>query len=147
MKAKPTAGPWRVLPLKGKHYGTLVELSNGTTITVWGTGGDGFHTLSCDPEDGAYPSERELAGWEGTPGDADWRDRFCDTHWESAGDLANARLIAAAPDLLDALRALRGWATLAYRIDPGIAESIDGDPCWTAARAVLAKLEGATDGA
>lgn len=96
-----TPGPWRVLPLEGKHYGTIVELSTGGEITVWGTHDD--LGPSRDPNDPAYPSERELEHWPSVPGSEDWNEHFCDGHWESIADLANARLIAAAPDLLQAL--------------------------------------------
>ena len=56
-----------------------------------------------------------------------------------AGD---ARLIAAAPDLLAALCGLLAWGSLARAVDPGLAKSINGDPCWTMARSAIARARG-----
>jgi hypothetical protein len=44
-------------------------------------------------------------------------------------------------ELVDALRGLLGWGTLAKLIDPGIAASIEGDEAWTKARAAIKRAE------
>ena|SRR6056297_1861376 len=78
-----TPSPWKLLPLgESKYYGTEVALGDYCTVVVWGFDDD-------------TPSEREIAlGW----------DEDCGLdHVEKCKDLANARLIAAAPDLLEAL--------------------------------------------
>ena len=77
-----TPGPWELLPLDRdkKYYGTLVKIGNDQ-LEIWTPGN--FGTLR--------PSAREIAnGWE---------DGYPYDHMESEECLANARLIAAAPDL------------------------------------------------
>lgn len=72
---------WQVAPLDGKYYGTVVQLPNGATITVWI--GDEFK---------APASSREVAN--------DW-DHSIDgfDHVEQIEDLQVALLIAKAPAL------------------------------------------------
>jgi hypothetical protein len=85
---KHTKGLWAVLPLEGKYYGTKVQVGENT-IEVWTP--DHFNFK---------PSERQIA--EGYDPKTDGHD-----HVEDERSLANASLIAAAPDLLEALRAMQ----------------------------------------
>ena len=83
--AAHTPGPWKVLPLRGKYYGTEIAIGrNGGKIVVW----------TCD-EGETRPSFRELA--EG------WDEDYGFDHVETAECCANAHLIAAAPELYEAL--------------------------------------------
>lgn len=77
-----TPGPWSVAPLGDrKYYGTIVHIGN-EAVAVWTPTGEG-------------PSVREIEnGWK--PGDGM-------DHVEDVTSYANARLIAAAPDLYEAL--------------------------------------------
>lgn len=63
-------------------------------------------------------------------------------HEDEPQQLANARLIAAAPELLEALQDLVGWGGLATLLDEGIRASVKGDRVWVNARAVIAKATG-----
>jgi len=112
--SKHTPGPWEIEPLQGKYYGTRILLDSGV-IEVW--------TDGSRPQ---KPSEREIAdGW--TP------DVGMD-HVESEEDYANACLISAAPELLDALRGLiRHIGTTAMYQDA---------PEFNAARAAIRKATG-----
>lgn len=96
---KHTPGPWHIEPLNGKYYGTRVILGNGV-IEVWTSGSRPLE-----------PSEREIADG--------WTPDFGFDHVESAEDYANACLISAAPELLDALREMiadaNGEATFEQR--------------------------------
>ena len=83
--SKFTPGPWVVLPLYGKYYGTEIQIG-ASAIKVWTGNGE------------LCPSQRELArGW--TPDDGM-------DHVETETDYATSRLIAAAPEMYDALKAL-----------------------------------------
>ena len=115
MDAKYTPGPWRLLPIGGgKYYGTKVEIG-GALVTIWGTGKRIYKA-----------SEREIAcGWEPEDGM---------DHVEDETDYANARLIAAAPELLAALRAM-----LTHM---GMDEDEWNRPTFAQARAAIAKAEG-----
>jgi hypothetical protein len=94
--------------LRGKYYETEVKV--GDTIVC-------VHSPSSDLE----VSEREKAeGWEPEHG---W------DHVERQSAYANARLIAAAPELLEALKGLCEVHV------PGVGR-------WDAARAAIAKAEG-----
>lgn len=73
---KHTPAPWRLKPLEGKYYGTKVEMSDGNTVSVWGS--------------------RE---WKVSPREEYYEDIMCDGHYEDIGDYANACLIAAAPEM------------------------------------------------
>ena len=77
-------GPWRVLPLSGKYYGTQVDVGLGV-ITVWTP--DHY----ADP----FASKREIADG--------WTQDIGHDHVEDAASYSIASLIAAAPDLLEAL--------------------------------------------
>lgn len=109
-----TPGPWVIEPLKGKYYGTRVLLGGGV-IEVW-TGG------TRPPE----PSKREIADG--------WTDDMGMDHVESAEDYANARLIAAAPELLAALCDL----LVLYETDEGCMST----PEYVAGRAAIRKATG-----
>jgi hypothetical protein len=79
-----TPGPWTVLPLFGKYYGTLVSAKDWN-IKVWAR-------VRSD----SRPSVREVAeGWE-----PDWGF----DHVETEESYATAQLIAAAPEMYEALR-------------------------------------------
>lgn len=80
--SKPTPGPWKVLPLAYKYYGTRIDIG-GTVVEVWSN-------------KSWQPSPREEQ-------DPEVRDSG---HFENDVDYADARLIAAAPDLLAALNQL-----------------------------------------
>lgn len=53
--------------------------------------------------------------------------------------VANAKLIAAAPDLYDAVKGLLSYGQLLRLVDPGVAASVDSDPAWTKAREAIAR--------
>jgi len=75
---------WFIHPLKGKYYGTVVDIGRGK-VTVWLPLGEHYAA-----------SEREIAeGWEPDDG-------F--DHVETQESYAAAKLIAATPDMLEALR-------------------------------------------
>ena len=67
----------------------------------------------------------------GTTGHADWVGPH--------GAEADARLIAAAPDLLAALRAVMGWIDTPPQ---GIGDRIDRDKAYSRARTILANVDG-----
>jgi len=105
-----TPSPWKLLPLgESKYYGTEVALGDYCTVVVWGFDDD-------------TPSEREIAlGW----------DEDCGLdHVEKCKDLANARLIAAAPDLLNVLEEM---------LDTGLPRNREK------AEKVIAKAKGETE--
>ncbi len=87
MPNKYTQTPWKVLPLKGKHYGTIIDCGNDEEIRIWGMG----EILTVNP------SKRQLEDY-GNPvrGTEEWREIFCDTHYESVEDLDFCELIVSA---------------------------------------------------
>jgi len=89
MDAKHTPGPWTIRPLSGKYYGTEIRVGENL-ITVW------TPNYRAEP----FASVREIEnGW----GPEDGYD-----HVEDVESYGNALLIAAAPDLLAALRKMLG---------------------------------------
>lgn len=90
---KHIPGPWYVLPLTGKYYGTKVQLGDSEEVlTVWTP--DHF----LDP----FASPREIAkGWKA---DEEGHD-----HVEDGQSYATACLIAAAPELLRVAELLVDW--------------------------------------
>lgn len=83
--------PWIVGPLKGKYYGTtILDAEGGDIVTVW------LH-------DGG-PSVREIEKYGPCVDELDRNDYFCDSHHETVADLNAAQIIAAAPDMLEALK-------------------------------------------
>jgi hypothetical protein len=110
-----TPGPWQVGELNGKYYGTDVLTESGELIV--------YRLGSSD----TAPSERATPnGYDG--------------HYERAETLANARLIAAAPDLLAALKALVAGVE---RDDNPLDEGhFQDSPEMEDARAAIAKAEG-----
>jgi hypothetical protein len=90
-------------------------------------------------------------GWIITGGDGSTVARI--VPWDSSGtrdeDIANARLIAAAPDLLEALEgmiiALRKQARLAHVAGGDVYLSEDNGDVWIKARAAIAKAKGETN--
>lgn len=82
------AETWRLEPLKGKYYGTIVSIGEGQ-IAVWGTGSE---------SDKVSHREIEERGW--TPED-DYTP-----HVERETDLANAQLIVMAAHLFDFVRSI-----------------------------------------
>jgi len=137
MSGKWTPGPWEVGPLDGKYYGTIVYLGDRTGVRVWD------HGMSFEP------SVRQLAEY----GITDWRaatreeryDVTCDTHYETAQDLADAHLVAAAPTLAEALEAavdVMDAALVWHTHVLSEAIKVDFAAALSEARAALAKARG-----
>lgn len=94
-----TPAPWSKPHFEGKYYGTEIDLSDGSAITI--ASGD---------SDGGGPSEEQLRRWRfKTREEASANDLPCDWHYQTVRDAANAALISAlrnaAPTLLDAIEA------------------------------------------
>ena len=79
-----TKGPWKLNPLEGKYYGSKVAIGD-SFVSVWGSNVNDFSVSKREIEEGWEPE----VGWD---------------HVERQEDYANALLIAAAPDLLEALQ-------------------------------------------
>ena len=63
-----------IRPLEGKYYGTIVELDDSKTITVW----------VMDNYNWATPSPRQLEQWSVSLEEAKADDMMSDSHFESA---------------------------------------------------------------
>lgn len=119
---KHTPGPWIILPLKEEKFYSTKVLIGEDEIEVYCTG-------SFIQERWLRPSEREIA--------RGWVEDYGMDHVETEEGLANARLIAAAPDLLEALRkivqAIDGYGCISEKSDydlearAAIAKATKGD--------------------
>lgn len=99
MSAKHTPGPWSVAAPEGKYYGTDVLDANGKRVCECWT-----HDASC----GTLSAREESA--HHFQNDDERKEWMCDSHYETARDYENARLIAASPGLLEACKAFEEWA-------------------------------------
>ena len=71
----------RILPLKGKYYGTEIELRcKGEMVVVW---------LRGQTHDEIQPSARQLEDWD-NPNEDELRDLMCDSHYETVRDFSVA---------------------------------------------------------
>jgi hypothetical protein len=77
---------WQVLPLEGKHYGTLIEIGGVGHIKVW-------------VHESRVPSARQLEDWGMTLEEARAEGMMCDDHFESQSDYDLSCRIAALPQL------------------------------------------------
>lgn len=102
-----TPGPWQVEMIAGRFHGGVIR-----SLGVWReyVGGRGYPQVALATAHDQLISEEER--------------------------IANATLIAAAPELLAALKALLDELT--WRVGDGA----EGEPCLMAARAAIAKAEG-----
>ncbi len=116
--SKFTPGPWKVRPLIGKYYGTEVEIGE------WHNGVHAVYGLVNVWTGGSKPSIREISGG--------WTEDCGMDHVETEEDFANARLIAAAPEMYEALKACLEKGAKWHPCDPVVVN----------ARAILAKIEG-----
>lgn len=86
-----TKGPWTILPLKGKYYGTQIMVSD-SVVNIWGNRQWKLSPREIErsqPDEGYTPNEI-----------------MSDGHYEDIGDYEVACLIAAAPELYEALKAI-----------------------------------------
>jgi hypothetical protein len=81
-----TKTPWKLTPLEGKYYGSKVVIGD-SFVDVWGSNRKDYSVSKREIEDGWEPD----LGYD---------------HVERQEDYANALLIAAAPDLYEALEAM-----------------------------------------
>ena len=110
--------PWSIAALSGKYYGTKIVDATGNEICkIW------------LPEGG--PSEREISAYGPCVDENERCDDFCDSHHETIQDLEIARVIAAAPDLLEAaltgmgyMQAIIGDVSKIAPSDPKVVEAI-----------------------
>lgn len=103
-----TPGPWKVEPLAGKYYGTEVTDADCCRVcSLWN-----HHERELAPGEPRVSVREEKKNREPSMSDAEWEeflnDYLCDSHHERQSDYANARLIAAAPDMLAALQVILG---------------------------------------
>lgn len=92
VKEAHTPGPWVIEPRVDKYYGTNVLTADGKYVCeVW------THSVETRPI-----SSREFQNY-GPFTEEELDEWTCDSHYETARDYANARLIAAAPEMLAAL--------------------------------------------
>lgn len=118
--SKHTPGPWEIAPIACKYYGTEINLPDGNRITVW------TPDRYADP----FASVREVEnGWEPEDGH---------DHVEDVRSYANARLIAAAPTLLQALRGTE----FALVVADGYEDKTDMSDLLGTVRAAIAKATG-----
>lgn len=69
---------WRIEPLQGKYYGTIIKRDDGASINLW--------LSSYGDEDDREPSVREDIAW----------DDVCDNHYETRLTYQTAQVICAA---------------------------------------------------
>lgn len=110
----------------------MSEFTPGPWFAGWGDGITGPKTAAMIEWTGKYPVHRITTGLFGQ----EIREPVCALHSSDADHQANARLISAAPDLLEAARI----ALLNYERS-GIAGNADG----IALRAAIAKATGPQD--
>lgn len=84
--------PWKLAPLDGKYYGTIILDRDGEEVaTFW------------DHTDAAHPSVREKASF-GDWTEEKWAEYVCDSHWESERDYVRALAIVEAMNATEAAR-------------------------------------------
>lgn len=90
--SKYTPGPWTIEPLlEGKkYYGTIISLPSGGLIEVWTSGSGNWEASIREKKNG-------------------WEPDYGADHVESAEDYANAKLIAAAPEMASLLEQIIGF--------------------------------------
>jgi hypothetical protein len=130
MPASYTPGPWSIYKYNDHHWfieGSDEHDDEGTVFR---------RSIVClRPLDDVYPDDVEFD---------DRREKFVPNRHLNERDKANARLIASAPDMLEALKAMLQWMP----VYPAAADAIVGgrqahQAAIDASRAAIAKATGA----